>query len=192
MLKQYGHFTYLSASGFKWTAQDAIQVKTFLDDACKAQRLTPGKWKKRVALTCSVMSRMNACWLNHHVAHGTANWDVILHKLLEIALVTSLGCRSGNVARTPGYTNDEHFDFKDVELMVEDSSNDGNNNDVEPTWDQVRAKVTLRFLKRLQQNHELRAVHLRPITDVKNIHLCPLTLLLIHSFRHGLVQGSTI
>lgn len=43
VLKQYGQFTYSPASGFALTSQDAMRIKTFMHDACKAGRLTPGK-----------------------------------------------------------------------------------------------------------------------------------------------------
>lgn len=114
---------------------------------------------------------MSACWLNHHAAHRTRSWDVTLSRLLGIALVTSLGCRAGDVARSPGYTGNEHLAYKHVELMVNNGDDDNNNNGTEPTWDQVRARVTLSFAKGYKQGGkgESRTVRLRPITDVNNL-----------------------
>ena len=60
-------------------------MKTFVDDACHAQRLTRGKWSKRVALTCSIMSIMNMPWLSHHLAHGTD--PLLILQLVSVGFV---------------------------------------------------------------------------------------------------------
>lgn len=113
---QYGTFTALAVSGYQPTTQDGIRIQT---DATRAKRLINGKWKKRVALGCSLMSRMSRCWLDHHLAHDTGNWDVTLAKLLSIVMVASFGCRAGDVPRSQGYTGNECLCSKYIELKLD-------------------------------------------------------------------------
>lgn len=182
-LIKYGTLTYTKASGFEITRRDMLRMQTFIDDAVCAGRLTKGCWNKRVGLNFILVSRLGRSWLRHHHQQGTLGWDLVLARLLSIVLVSSLGCRPGDVARSPYYKGAEYLKYRNVNLRLEGK----------PQWKNLRAQITLEFCKgkkdKQNANHE---VYLRALEDPHHQHACPITLLIIHALRHGLVRGSTV
>ncbi|KAK9246717.1 hypothetical protein V1506DRAFT_505362 [Lipomyces tetrasporus] len=184
IISSYGTFTYPKSSGYELTKYDGSRLQTWLDDSVKAGRLTKGVWKQRVWLNFMTVSRMGRAWLDHHHKYGTWNWDITIARLLSIVLITSLGCRVGDVARSRLYTATEYMQYKHVELMV-----DGQ----EAKFENLRARITVEFKKGSKdiRNDNLE-FYLHSLNDPNFYHMCPIALLLIHALRHGLVLGSTI
>ena len=106
VLSQYRTFWYgLTALEYRLMAQDGVCIQIWIDDAVKARHLVWGRWKKTVRLEAVLITRMGQAWLNHHHSHGSSNWDITLAKLLLISLVATLGCWSGDVARSRQYSD---------------------------------------------------------------------------------------
>ncbi|KAK9239336.1 hypothetical protein V1525DRAFT_417743 [Lipomyces kononenkoae] len=172
VISSYGTFTYPKSSEYELTQYDGSRLRTWLDDSVKAGRLTKGVWNQRVWLNFMTVSRMARAWLDHH------------HELLSIVLITSLGCRVGDAARSHLYTGTEYIQYKHVELMV-----DGE----EPKLENLRARITLEFRKGSKDvRNDNIELYLHSLNDPNFYHMCPIALLLIHALRHGLVLGSTI
>ncbi|KAK9357745.1 hypothetical protein V1504DRAFT_500567 [Lipomyces starkeyi] len=130
-----------------------------------------------------IVSRMGRAWLEHHHNHGTWNWDITLARLMSVVLVTSLGCRAGDAARSQCYEGMEFLQYRQVELLLEG----------EPKFENLRAQIKIEFAKGSKnvRNEELE-FYLRPLGDPRYRHMCTVSLLMIHALRHGLVVGSTI
>jgi hypothetical protein len=183
-LSSYGTFTYPEASGYKLTARDGVRLQTWVDDAVKSGRLIKGRWKRRVWLNFTIVSRMTKAWLDHYDKYGTRNWDLIIAKHLSIVLVSSLGMRVGDVTRSSSYHGLEYLKYKDVKLRIE--------GDGEAKLENIRACITLCYTK--GKKDILNAdepFYLSPLEDSER-HMCIVSLILIHALRHGMVRGSTI
>ncbi|KAK9245323.1 hypothetical protein V1506DRAFT_521936 [Lipomyces tetrasporus] len=156
---------------------------TFIDNAVRAGRLMRGLWNRRVWLNFMTVSRMGRAWLEHHHNHGTVNWDITLARLMSVVLVTSLGCRAGDAARSQFYEGTEFMQYRHVELQLEG----------EPKLENLRARFTIEFSKgsKDKKNDDF-DLYLRPLDDSRYPHMCIVSLLLIHALRHGLVVGSSI
>ncbi len=174
---QWGTFTYV---GFVITRQDRLKLKTWFDDANKAGRLIRGRWDRKVWLTHTLIARMCRAWLDHHERHGTPCWDLTLSRLMTVAFVSSLGARAGDVALSRGYTS-ECMRYEDICLRLPRGST---------KFEDIQACITIKYEKgkKLERNNN-REVYLKPISD---FCCCPITLLMIHALRHGLVEGITI
>lgn len=74
--------------------------------------------------------------------------------------------------------------YRDIELYLEGD---------QPIFANLRAIVTIRYAKGRKDVKNADTVHhLRPLVAAHHSHLCPIALLLVHTLRHGLVQGSTL
>jgi len=180
----YGIFTYNEASGYKLTANDGARIQTWLDDMIKAGRLTKGRWKKRVWLNYTIVSRMTRAWLDHHHRFGARNWDLVIAALLSIVLVTSVGMRIGDVTRSTAYDGLEYVKYKDIQMKVVGEAKLAN----------IKARITLPYMKGLKDTLNQDGVfYVRPMEENTNEdHMCVISVLLIHALRHGLVRGSTL
>ena len=183
-LSAYGTFTYPEASGYKLTARDGSRLQTWVDDAVKSGRLIKGRWRKRVWLNFTIVSRMTKAWLDHYEKYGTRNWDLIIAKHLSIVLVSSLGMRVGDVTRSGSYYGLEYLKYKDVQLRIE--------GDGEAKLENIKACITLCYTK--GKKDTLNAddpFYFSPLEDSEK-HMCIISLILIHALRHGMVRGSTL
>jgi hypothetical protein len=119
------------------------------------------------------------------LSQGTLNFDTIIAKCLSVVLVSSLGCRGGDVMRSREYHGTEYLQYQHIELTLDAG--------MEPAFENLRAIITLDYTKgsKLTRNKSV-VKYLRPLDDVQFIHVCPIALLLIHALRHGLVYGTTI
>jgi hypothetical protein len=74
--------------------------------------------------------------------------------------------------------------YKHIEMVLE-----GN----ELKFENLKARIVVEFGK---GNKDLlnteNEIFLHPLSDPRQRHMCPLTWLLVHALRHGLVRGSTI
>ncbi|KAF8854058.1 hypothetical protein BDZ45DRAFT_806147 [Acephala macrosclerotiorum] len=183
-ISSYGTFTYKEASGYKLTVNDAARLQTWLDDAIKAGRLTKGRWKKKVWLNFTIVSRMTRAWLNHHYRFGARNWDLVIAGLLSIVLITAVGMRVGDVTRSSGYDGIQYVKYKDINLRVTGEAKLAN----------VKARITLSYMKGMKDTLNMDGVfYFRPMEENTNEdHMCVISVLLIHALRHGLVHGSTL
>ncbi|TAQ88753.1 hypothetical protein B7494_g2950 [Chlorociboria aeruginascens] len=184
-ISAYGTFTYTEASGYKLTARDGSRMNTWLDDAVKSGRLTKGRWKKRVWLNYIIVSRMAKAWIEHFEKYGTRSWDLVIAKLLSIVLVASLGMRAGDVTQSRGYKKSEYLKYKDIKLQIV-----GNR---EPKLENIKASITLEYVKcKKDLMNDDHTFYLRPLEDANESHMCIISLILTHAFRHNLVRGTTM
>jgi hypothetical protein len=183
-ISAYGTFTYKEESGYKLTVNDAARLQTWLDDAVKAGRLTKGRWKKKVWLNYTIVSRMTKAWLNHHLRFGARNWDLVIAGLLSIVLVTGVGMRVGDVTRSSAYDGLEYVKYKDIQLKVVGEAKLSN----------IKARITLSYMKGMKDTLNMDGVfYLRPLEEHTNEgHMCVISVLLIHALRQGMVRGSTL
>lgn len=100
-------------------------------------------------------------------------------------LIASLGCRAGDVTRTRLYTGNEYIQYCHIHLKL--------NGNGAATWENLEACMTLEYAKGIKdvRNKELE-YYFDPLNDPKHQHACPITLILVHALRHGLVRGTTI
>ncbi|KAJ4373385.1 hypothetical protein N0V83_003680 [Neocucurbitaria cava] len=172
---------------FAITSHDSARLKSFTTQAVKENRLTTGTWRKRTWIGFVTLSRMIRAFLTHHIEHGAWNFDVIMSKCLSVVLISSLACRSGDIARSHGYKGMEYMQYKHIELYLPDDVGD------EPQFHQLRAAVNIEFAKGAKQTlNENFIRYLRPLDDVESVHVCPIALLLVHALRNGLVHGTTV
>jgi len=105
-------------------------------------------------------------------------------KSLSLVLVGSLSVRVGDVGRSRGYTGKEYMQNRHLDLTIEGD---------EPILANVRAAVTIEFAKALKDKAGHETVrYLVPLVEEHNRHMCPISLLLVHSLRHSLVDGTSV
>lgn len=122
---------------------------------------------------------MIRAYLEYCIRHGTLNWDLIATRILLVALVSAVCCRTGDAARTWGYANTEYLQFQHLTLFFPDR--------VDPVLENLRLTVDLHNTKfhKTDAQPPLRK-HIMPIGQR---HACPIHWLLIHCLRYGLVEG---
>ena len=165
-----------------FSERDGERIKTFFDDATRTGRLTTGHWYKKTWACFITVSYMIQKFLNYNHDHGCQTWDVVLYKCFSIVLVTSLGCRAGDVGQTRLYAGVEYLKWKDVRLTLEG----------EPL-DNLYMEVVLQY----QKNHkdklnEESIFRFKPLTDPESRNMCPIALMMVHVLRHGLVEATTL
>lgn len=184
ILINYSTFTY---QDFKLPARDGARIKTFFDDCVRNGRLIKGLWEARVWISFTILARMTSETLQHYIQNGTGNWDTIVARVLSVVLTASMGARAGDVARTALWKGKEYLQWQHIELVLDE--NDGGR----PSFLDLRAHITLESTKGYKdtKNHSVEK-YMRPLEDEKYRHVCPVTWLLIHALRHGLVRGTSI
>ncbi|ATZ50664.1 hypothetical protein BCIN_06g01570 [Botrytis cinerea B05.10] len=179
VLVEYSIFTYNRSL----TPQEKARIHTWYDDAKKNGRLTTGKWAERIRVGISTLSMMSKAWLSFHVKNGTISWDITIYKLFSVVLTSALACRVGDLARsTLSYTL-EYARWQDVEIAIPTDSPGTIG------WKDFEAQFTLRYTKFKRdtpRNNDI--VYLSPLDDEDTNHICPLTLMILHAMRHGLVM----
>ncbi|KAI9793441.1 MAG: hypothetical protein M1816_000335 [Peltula sp. TS41687] len=185
ILSAYGIFTYPKSSGYELTNRDGLRLHTFLDDAVKDGRLTKGLWHRSVWLNYMTLTRIGRSWLQYHHTNGSLNWDITLSRWLSVVLVASLGCRVGDAARSALWTGDQYMLYEHIDLLLDDRN--------EPRLENLRARISIEYQKGFKDTRNERLeCFVSPIDDPCHPYMCLITLLLIHSLRHGLVRGSNI
>ncbi|KAJ5522257.1 hypothetical protein N7527_006372 [Penicillium freii] len=184
ILLAYGEFTWTEGDGFQISRHDGRRLQSFLDDAVKAGRLIKGSWRKCTWIGFATLSRMVRAFVERCLDKGCSGWDVAVAKCLSITLVSALGCRSGDVAFSTGYTGEEYLQYRHIELTIDGHAANFHN---------IRAAITLESVKGHKDALNENFVRfLRPLDDVECAHVCPITWLLVHSLRNGLVYGTTL
>ncbi|KAI7239636.1 hypothetical protein KC330_g1825 [Hortaea werneckii] len=184
VLFSYGHFKWNEADGFRIDKQCAARFKTWIDGSVKSGKLVRGTWQKRTWIGYTALSRLVRAYFERAIYYGTSSWDVTIARSLSMALVASLGVRTGDVGQSRLYSGTEYMQFRHIELSIE-----GN----EAIFANIRASVTIEFAKGLKDelnNDPVR--YLRPLNEAHNSHVCPIALLLVHSLRHSLVAGTSL
>lgn len=180
----YGVFTWSEKDGYHMTRQDASQFRAFLDDAVKAGRLIKGSWCKRTWIGFLTLSRMVRAYIEYCLTKGCGNWDLVVAKSLSVTLISALGARSGDVTRSDLYHGTQFLQYQEIELYVDGQA---------ASFENLRAVVTLTSMKGHKDRMNDDAVfYLRPLNDPEHHHICPITWLLVHVLRNGLVFASTL
>lgn len=130
------------------------------------------------------MSRMVRSWFNHHLQKGTASWDVVIAKALSITLMSALGCRSGDVAKSRLYTT-EVLRYRDIEITI-DTADESK----EPSLSDLRVMIKLEHCKGSKfEKNTPQVRHLQPLRS--HFHYDPIVLLLTHAMRHKFVESAS-
>ena len=181
ILLAYGHFKW---SDFKMGSHESARFKVFLDQAVKDGKIKTGKWRKSTWIGFAVLSRLVSSYLSHNIKHGSLNWDITIAKCLSLVLISALGARSGDVARSLHYKGQEYLQWRHVQLHLVGS---------QPSLANVRATITLQYQKfhKIADNKEA-VYYLSPLGTAEHNHMCPIAWLLVHALRHSLVADETL
>ena len=180
----YGWFTWRE---FAWSQHDSARIETWAGTAVQEGRLIEGQWYKKVFIGFPVVSRLVREFLQHARVNGCINFDIVVAKMLSVVLTSSLGARAGDVALSDGYEESSMYclQFRHIQLRVRGEEG--------PRFENLHAIVELEFTKgkKTERNaSEWRS--LRPLQGAHSCHVCPISLLLTHCLRHGLVSGTTV
>lgn len=137
-IKVYGEYQY---ADFRLSVQELSRFKAFYQGLVRNQQVVIGHWYERQWLGFMTMSRMVRSWFNHHLQKGTASWDVVIAKALSITLMSALGCRSGDVAKSRLYTT-EVLRYRDIEITI-DTADESK----EPSLSDLRVMIKLEHCK---------------------------------------------
>ncbi|KAK5169674.1 uncharacterized protein LTR77_005652 [Saxophila tyrrhenica] len=172
---------------FSWDSHDTQRFRTFMDQLIADQRLMTGTWHEKTWIGFVTLSRLVRDYFQHWLDYGCNNFDLVVSDCLAIVLQAALGCRVGDVARTSGYSNQEAMRYEHVELyLVGDAPTMAG----EVTLADLRATVEIAYAKGHKMQHNTSMFkHLQPLLESECHHVCPVTLLLIHALRHGLLDG---
>lgn len=126
---------------------------------------------------------MIRAFLEHFHAYGCLSWDIVVAKYLSVVPVASLGCRSGDVTGSNGYTGFEYMQWRHIDLLYEG----------EPTYLNLRATVTLKVQKGYKDTRNQEFLrYSRPLEDLSSQHVCPIAWIMVHALRDDSVSGSTL
>jgi hypothetical protein len=122
---------------FKLSKNESVRIDAVLDALAKEKKVFRGSWRKRQWLGVNLLEKMSRAWLQAALDDGCLSWDVQLHKLLSIVLLSALGCRTGEVSLTGRYEV-EYMRWKHIELKLAAGRH---------TVDDLEAEITLSFEK---------------------------------------------
>lgn len=112
------------------------------------------------------LSRLVHTFLDHNIRYGTWSFDVIIARCLSVVLVSLLGCRGGDVARSTRYTSAEYLHYKHVELYLQQAgaatAAAGGAGEY-PQFQDLQAVITLDYSKDHKNKHNISQIkYLRP------------------------------
>jgi hypothetical protein len=122
---------------FKLTRHDYLRISTTLDALVKENKLIKGKWKKKNWLGMNILEKLCRAWMRAGLEEGCRSWDIHLHRHLSIVLLSSLGCRAGQVTLSKGYDK-EYMSWKHIIIKLGPGGS---------TVDDLEADITLAFEK---------------------------------------------
>ena len=126
---------------------------------------------------------MIRAFLEHFHTYGCLSWDIVVAKCLSVVPVASLGCRSGDVTGSNGYTGFEYMQWRQIDLLYEG----------EPKTLNLRATVTLKVQKGYKDTRNQEFLrYSRPLGDLSSRHVCPIAWIMVHALRDGSVSDSIL
>ncbi|CAK1367757.1 unnamed protein product [Cercospora beticola] len=191
VLTYYGTYTYSTKDGYEFTKQHQARIKVLWDDLIKSSQAIKGRSRKQSWLGYRTLEHMIRTFIEDATSNGTYNWDVTIAKCLSVVLPAATVSRSGDVARTSAYTGEEYLKWEDVRLYVEEVHNELHvGGDRRISLLSVRAEIDKHFAKGFKDKENTTFTWYGRTLPVDS-HMCPISLLLVHALRHGLVQGGT-
>lgn len=184
VILQYGNFTWDDAKdGYRFSRHDRERLQTWMHDATKDGRLVKGTWNPKTWIGFSTLSRMVLKFLQHHHEVGIGNWDIVIARCLAATLVSAVAGRSGDVARTGKYKGMEYLQWRHIKMSLPHGSS--------PSFAHIEASITLASVKGYKDVRNAETVrYIRPLTE--SLHMCPLSWMIVHALRQGLVYGTTL
>lgn len=181
ILVTYGEFSWID---FHIPKYYTLRLKTLLDDFVDAKQLIRGHYRPKTWIGFTTVSRIVRAYLQRAIDFGTRSWDITIARCLSLVLVSSLAARAGDVAHSRDFTGDEYMKYRDIELYLEGD---------DAKFVNLRARVTMRYTKGFKDSMAGNMTcYLQPLGTSHTCHVCPISLLLVHALRHGLVRGSTL
>lgn len=92
----------------------------------KEGRLIRGKWRKGQWITFNIFVNLAAAWFMDAFKNGCLNFDTILSRVLPLAMIVAINCRAGEVTQSSGWDTPAFMQLGDIELKLEDSSQNPN------------------------------------------------------------------
>ncbi|KAK4966847.1 hypothetical protein LTR42_011160 [Elasticomyces elasticus] len=182
ILVQYSFFHWPK---YTFTPHDREHLNTFMDRLKRKKRVTIGRYRPVTWIGFNTISLMVSAFLRHARERGALGWDPTISRVMSVALMGALGCHAGEVARSAYYTDTECLLFKHMELHLEDVVHGAI-----PTLANVVGVVKNSLEKgKRDQTRECHEVHLLPLLDEDQHHLCAISWVLVHALRHGLVDS---
>ena len=89
-----------------------------LDQLTKDGMLFKGIWYKRTRAGFYTVRKILRLWFASALVEGTISWDRTLMFAAALVLQYALGCRSGEVAQSNGYKEDEYLYWRDVKFKL--------------------------------------------------------------------------
>lgn len=118
VLIAYGSFRWSRKEGYEITPHDGSRVKYFITQAEKDVGVTRGRWNKHVWLGFAILSHLVRNFLQHSLDNGALTFDIVIAKCLSMVLISSLGARVGDVARSPGYNGSEYMKYRNIDSFI--------------------------------------------------------------------------
>ncbi len=97
---------------------DAQVIHHTLDQLTKDGKLFKGTWQKRTRVGFHTIRKILRSWFASALVEGTMSWDRTIMFATAFALQYALGCRSGEIAQSNGYKEDEYLCWRDVEIKL--------------------------------------------------------------------------
>jgi hypothetical protein len=127
---------------FKLSRHECARLDAVFDALAKDKKLLRGRWRERQWLGVTILEKMARSWMQFGLESGCNSWDIHLQKLFSVVMLSSLGCRSGELALSGFYT-EEYMRWGHIKLKLEKG---GKN-----TVDDLSATVLLCFEKNRKQ-----------------------------------------
>ncbi|KIX03167.1 uncharacterized protein Z518_06718 [Rhinocladiella mackenziei CBS 650.93] len=160
------------------------RIKTYLEQQVKAGKLSKGYWREKQWAGFMIFQKLVSDYMRSALLNGCNTWDIVILRLLGVALQVACSSRPGDVARTHGYDGLECLTWENVELTADENAT---------SVQQLRAKLTLRFAK--GQKDALNDDEIRFFDALENpaqSAACTIKLLLVHGLRQGICHGRTV
>jgi hypothetical protein len=95
-----------------------LQIDAVIQELLDTDQITKDPAREKQWITCVMIHKLATAVLSDAVQQGTKNWDLTLVGTFSIVFQAALASRSGEIARSKGYTGDEHMKWEDIELRA--------------------------------------------------------------------------
>ncbi|KAK0129018.1 hypothetical protein ONS95_000958 [Cadophora gregata] len=167
---------------FTLSKHESVKIDAVVDELAMEGKLERGRRRKANQwVGVAIIEKMCRCWLQAALDEGCLSWDIVIHKVLCVALQTALAARSGDITLSKGYTT-EYMQWSDLVMKLSEHGD---------ALDDIELTCTLRFEKnkKLETNDD-RDLPLKPLSDASLNVICPVKLLLIQALRSGNLSSS--
>ncbi|TPX13777.1 uncharacterized protein E0L32_005721 [Thyridium curvatum] len=178
-LTNWGIFTF---ENFRLTPHDTKRISSAMETLVQDGSFTRQPTREeKLWVTSDIAALMIKAVLRDAITNGTLNWDLTIQRVLAVLLLSSIGARSGDIARTNRYKGKQYLSWQDITIRV---------------WpkdpQRLCATISLNYTKGNKHNPDvqLRSEFIE-FSDPSTNVLCPIKLLLIYALRTGAVDATS-